>query len=146
MENNIKLEEQLISFETGKLAKEKGFNIPCKYFYKEKYINTIEYEVVHDGHLEANWNENFKYSPAECSAPTQSLLQKWLRELHGVDIHITRNKPSYREYRVEIYKVDNTPNYIYFQINEENSKFCKWFDDYEEALEASLLEALKLIK
>ncbi len=27
------MKEQLISFETAKLAKEKGFNIPCKYYY-----------------------------------------------------------------------------------------------------------------
>jgi len=80
------------------------------------------------------------------AAPTQSLLQKWLRDLHGVDIHITRNKPSYREYRVEIYKIDNTPNYIHFQINTEKSNGCKWFDDYEKALEEGLLRALKLIK
>ena len=135
MENNVELEEQLISFETAKLAKEKGFDIHCRFYYDEEMLSIYENEDFPYN----SWNENL-------FAPTQSLLQKWLRELHGVDIHITRNKPSYREYRVEIYKVDNTPNYIYFQINEENSKFCKWFDDYEEALEASLLEALKLIK
>ena len=131
------MKEQLISFETAKLAKEKGFNIPCKYFYKEKYINAIEYEVVHDGHLEANWNENFKYSPAECSAPTQSLLQKWLREKHHLIIII-----AYQ------YEHDSTP-YSYWIYKENNSlPINQWVNDlntYEEALEVGLQEALKLI-
>lgn len=128
------MDDNLISFETAKLTKEKGFNIHCRWYFDDE--NGELYENKDFPHN--SWNGNL-------FAPTQSLLQKWLRELHGVDIHITRNKPSYREYRVEIYKVDNTPNYIYFQINEENSKFCKWFDDYEEALEAGLVEALNLI-
>ena len=29
------IEQEYISFETAKLAKEKGFNEPCKYFYEE---------------------------------------------------------------------------------------------------------------
>ena len=131
------MKEQLISFKTAKLAKEKGFNIPCKYFYKEKYINAIEYEVVHDGHLEANWNENFKYSPAECSAPTQSLLQKWLREKHHLIIII-----AYQ------YEHDSTP-YSYWIYKENNSlPINQWVNDlntYEEALEMGLQESLKLI-
>lgn len=131
------MKEQLISFETAKLAKEKGFNIPCKYFYKEKYTNAIEYEVVHDGHLEANWNENFKYSPAECSAPTQSLLQKWLREKYHLIIIV-----AYQ------YEHDLTP-YSYWIYKENNSlPINQWVNDlntYEEALELGLQEALKSI-
>lgn len=126
------MKEQLISFETAKLAKEKGFNIPCKYFYKEKYINAIEYEVVHDGHLEANWNENFKYSPAECSAPTQSLLQKWLRDKYEIIICIIFELDSY-----EIL-IDNKHNTGSFQVGDV-------YKTYEEALEVGLQEALKLI-
>ena len=133
------MEDQLISFETAKLAKEKGFGgkgltTSNGYFRGNNLCN-----------IPCNNKSDF-CGKDEFSAPTQSLLQKWLRDLHGVDIHITRNKPSYREYRVEIYKVDNTPNYIHFQINTEKSNGCKWFDDYEEALETALLEALKLIK
>ena len=130
------MEEQLISFETAKLAKERGFNIPGVSIYS----GGVLFKNV--SVLPENWNKSVDET---CSAPTQSLLQKWLRDLHGVDIHITRNKPSYREYRVEIYKIDNTPNYIYFQINTKKSNGCKWFDDYEEALEQGLQEALKLI-
>ena len=134
MENNIELEDQLISFETAKLAKQKGFNVHCRWHFDDENGDLYE-------------NEDFPCNSWNGSlfAPTQSLLQKWLRDLHGVDIHITRNKPSYREYRVEIYKIDNTPNYIYFQINTKKSNGCKWFDDYEEALEQGLQEALKLI-
>ena len=134
MENKV-IEEQIISLETAKLANNKGFNVECDYFYNRG----SNYKLQNDSIIRTG--DDLIYE-----APTQSLLQKWLRDLHGVDIHITRNKPSYREYRVEIYKIDNTPNYIYFQISTKKSNGCKWFDDYEEALEAALLEALKLIK
>ena len=134
MENKA-IEEQIISLETAKLANNKGFNAECDYFYNRG----SNYKLQNDSIIRTG--DDLIYE-----APTQSLLQRWLRELHGVDIHITRNKPSYREYRVEIYKVDDTRTYIHFQINEEKSNGCKWFDDYEEALETALLEALKLIK
>ena len=130
------MEEELISFKTAKLAKEKRFNIPVYSIYSGGLL------FKNVSVLPESWNKSVDET---CSAPTQSLLQKWLRDLHGVDIHITRNKPSYREYRVEIYKVDNTPNYIHFQINTEKSNGCKWFDEYEEALEEAIFEALKLI-
>ena len=133
MENKV-IEEQIISLETAKLANNKGFNVECDYFYNRG----SNYKLQNDSIIRTG--DDLIYE-----APTQSLLQKWLRDLHGVDIHITRNKPSYREYRVEIYKIDNTPNYIYFQINTKKSNGCKWFDDYEEALEQGLQEALKLI-
>ena len=35
------MKEQLISFETAKIAKEKGFNEPCRYV-----INIFDYEVL----------------------------------------------------------------------------------------------------
>ena len=131
------MNEQLISFETAKLAKEKGFNITCKYFYKEKYINAIEYEVVHDGHLEANWNENFKYSPAECSAPTQSLLQKWLRENYKIIVSI--NVMSDLNYYSLLIDINEN------KLDLKNQSKNRWFNTYEEALEDGLQEALKLI-
>ena len=71
---------------------------------------------------------------------TQSLLQKWLREEHKIDIQILRNKPGYNEYKVEIYKTDEySDHYLYFFIKEGG---CT----YESALESALKESLKLIQ
>ncbi len=80
------MEDDLITFETAKLAKEKGFDIPCKNFYytetfkTKKVRKTEELQKVHDK----------KYL-----APTQSLLQKFIREKRSVHIEIHRNASGY---------------------------------------------------
>ena len=63
--------------------------------------------------------------------PTQSLLQKWLREIHNIHIEINRT------YEKGYY------TYEYF-IDKNNQLFG--FKNFEEALEKGLLEGLKLIK
>lgn len=68
--------EDYVSFETAKLLKEKGFDLPVNYVYhywtnapffhrKMKNFNGEEYR-----HLKNEWY----------SAPTQFLVMKWLRE------------------------------------------------------------------
>ena len=103
--------DQLISFETAKLAKEKGF-----------------LELTH----KITWVDNERYC-----IPTQSLLQKWLREKHNIDIII---KPYTGDIKgTKTYATDIT----IFGSN----KYIKLsrYDTYEQALEAALFEALKLI-
>lgn len=70
------MEDTLITFETAELAKEKGFNIPCKHLYD---IKTGEYS---DGYIFGD----------VILAPTQSLLQKWLRDKYNW--HWNKVKPS----------------------------------------------------
>lgn len=76
--------EDYVSFETAKLLKEKGFDLPVHYVYhywtkapffhrKMKNFNSEEYR-----HLKNEWY----------SAPTQFLAMKWLREVHGIFIDI----------------------------------------------------------
>ena len=105
--------DQLISFETAKLAKEKGFQ-----------------ELTH----KIDWVDNERYC-----IPTQSLLQKWLREKH--DIHIIvkvfgNSKSNLRTYATDIFLIGN--KLITGRRKVENT--------YEEALETALFEALKLIE
>ncbi len=159
------MQEELISFETAKLAKEKGFDILTHSYYFEDgefrehslkgtngyYGEEYEFNL---SEFNENWNDKWltKKTGDRCfgcskqqgyletfSAPTQSLLQKWLREVH--DIHI----------KLE-YFIDNTwDGILIYQdapyewddntapVEAEN---CK---TYEEALEICLQEALKLI-
>ena len=79
-------------------------------------------------------------------APTQSLLQKWLREIHGIEISIRAIKWENDKlktglvldsYEYEMYPL-NKPYYIYHKVS--------GFKTYEQALEQALLESLKLIK
>ena len=115
------MEEQLISFETAKLAKEKGFKWTAhnKLFYNDNSsLNIIE------------------FSEEDIPAPTQALLQKWLREVHKIYICV-----SHRIFGVpEMHIVQYTTN-TQMGIRED-----RWYDTYEEALEASFYEALNLIK
>ena len=130
------MEEQLISFDTAKLAKEKGFNIPTISYYNPKG-RSEESEGYMTERLEcSNWNDGQGSYPThakdvECSAPTQSLLQKWLREVHNTDVYcipwIYENKRVYD-----------------FFVNYEGES--RAYSSYEKALEVGLQEALKLIK
>jgi len=114
------MEEQRITYSTAKLAKEKGYKEYCKWRYTD--FNGIT-------ELQKGASELF---PA---APTQSLLQKWLREVHEIDIDVDRGgvrNDWYIGWRKFGYKYHRGP-------------YTKPFTNYEEALEVGLKEALKLV-
>jgi hypothetical protein len=119
------MEEELISFGTAKLAKEKGCDIKGNCIYiGDKDVDLIQnYGTINKDYWQA---------------PTQSLLQKWLREEHNL--------------RVEVQSlIDSTYAYSIYQVLQNNS-YCKEiiFKQtesciYKEALEVGLKHALKLI-
>lgn len=116
------MKEQLITFETAKLAKYKGF--------EELVSNGFYYDGVE------TWYKD-QYKDILILRPSQSLLQKWLREKH--DIHIV----------VYVFKPENKNRYccdIVSDVFEENLEDDQSFDTYEESLEQALYQALELIK
>lgn len=126
------MEEQLILFDTSKLAKEKGFNIKTLNGYDKDGIL-----LKWDGNYPTDFNNN-GYGDFNC--PTQSLLQKWLRETHNIRVFITQSSAG--GFKYEIYTWEN-PNNI--------GKWDRSFNatsslSYEEALEQGLQAALKLIQ
>ena len=72
--------------------------------------------------------------------PTQSLAQKWLRETNNLHISIIRNACGYN---YDICKADNG-THMASSVYKGTNDGEEW-DSYEEALEAGLQEALKLI-
>lgn len=107
--------EKLVSFETGKLAREKGFDVHicrCGGFP----------DCICDG-TDIN--------------PTQSLLQKWLRDTRNIQVYCfstTKNgEGKYRDYVVHV-----NENILNDSRDEE-------YQTYEEALEAGLQFALEMI-
>lgn len=132
------MEEQLISFKTAKLAKEKNFNeLVLKGYTFQKELLSPHFGSVFKN-LDVSNNIIF-------AAPTQSLLQRWLREKHKLFISINTYTALYTTYT--IYELTNTVDIIYFNgrnINVKESK-SKTYDTYEDALENALLSALKLI-
>lgn len=136
------MKDVIVSFDTAKLAKEKYFDISCKKVYDTlgKLWNSYY----------ATMNNNNVDRGAECTAPTQSLLQKWLREVHNISIWASTGwYMSKLIYEVEISYIDKDgkfkeitpilPNYSSLEYRDTYS------DSYEEALEIGLQEGLKLI-
>ena len=129
------MKEQLISFETAKLAKEKGFipsdGITCKSYLQD---GRVGYQTI--------WDLDLKHAFLEdhIIAVTQSLLQKWLREKYDIDISIIKEVSIYLfvSYNVLISDSCNSKHrdLIDLQVS---------YTSYEEALEFALLRALKLI-
>lgn len=149
------MQEELISFETAKLAKEKGYNVDCKDYWTTEYgnkpiiTNGIEYESERDCHFDWNLNNEYskkiqapypnRYHESQCSAPTQSLLQKWLREVHNIEIWAT---PYLDDEKIEYNHAIVNRNVDVYDLLYSAEEY----KTYEEALEAGLQEALKLIK
>lgn len=78
--------EQFIGIETAKLAKQAGFDWECHKVYKTDVTENLTLFTYMKEEGYRNTSEFI------CSAPTQSVLQRWLRELHNLIIVV---KPYY---------------------------------------------------
>jgi len=122
------MKEQLIEFETAKLAKEKGF---------EEFSNKVYNQF---GKLFI-FNSGLLQNHERILAPTQSLLQKWLREEKDMNVWL---KPHYGEVNGLI--TNNWSVYVDDFYGHHLITDYIYIHGYEEALEAGLIAALKLIK
>jgi hypothetical protein len=167
------MREQLITFETAKLAKEKGFDEPSFYYATlhwgketaltkkddyhaielvngqiKKFITTTDNrDDTRDFERNGLFSQDTLYITPEnytnylkellkdslLVLPTQSFLQKWLREIHGIIISVNYNH-SIKKYCATF---DET---YYYEFPYD------WYNTYEEALERGLQEALLIIK
>jgi hypothetical protein len=133
------MEETLISSKTAKLAKEIGFDEPCDYKYGNiENEDVLIYFAMHKEHAIETGHINSTCTGF--SAPTQALLQKWLRDTKNHDVFVIRSVDRY-------YPIDNGSgidlSLILSCMNTEN-----WasFDSYEKALETALFTALNVLK
>ena len=88
------IEEAYVSFETAKLLKEKGFDEPCHYYYRN---NTLMFDASINGRNSYQHNENI------ASAPTHQMAMKWLRKEHNlcIEIFVTwRDKIPHYQWRI----------------------------------------------
>lgn len=125
--------EELVTLETAKLLKEKGFNEPCMIAMN-----------IEDGRQYGTNRTNSELPIKVCSHPTQSVAQKWLREIRGVYVYVEpvigkRWTLSFCDFNVPAEESD----WMEKEINKGNG--YKVYVTYEEALEAGIQEALKLI-
>lgn len=163
------MEDIRITFETAKLAKKKGFDIKGQNVFDLKNNNKIInfkdlaiQEFIDDVETAGYLDKAFNYLKEDINrtddnndkhyyllAPTQSLLAKWLREKYDIEINITRMPPEaikssfnkgnkrIKKYNMWVWSLNGNPRI-------ENPSL--FFDNYEEAFEIGLQEALKLIK
>ena len=134
------IHEEIVTFEVAKLAKEKGFPQDVDRWLGDLHSATSSNYYNHKGELNGDCLEIINCIcrkedvPIELQiivAPTQSLLQRWLREEKG--LHIT-------------VPFDN--NEFWWQIKNLANRDSEYgealgFDTYELALEDALAYSLK---
>ena len=120
------IHEEICTCEVCKLAKEKGFDVPTHYAYNENCRKAM--------YMELCLNRNTKDSRS-ISAPTQSLLQRWLREE--------------KKWNIVVRMYENEGYYWFIQNSKgklQESYFTyadEMFATYELALEDALAYSLK---
>lgn len=128
------MKDQLISFAVAEVAKKKDFD--------EEVSNYFQIGIISEGLQEHGLDKPQKITSmfpnqALWARPTQSLLQKWLREIHDIDITILVD-----------YFPHNVKRYIsVVWEGKENKSYpaSAKFSTYENALEEALLQSLMLI-
>lgn len=129
------MKEISVKFETARLAKEKNFDWSCNNAYDLSGNLGNYYDIVEESPFEEN---DVDYDSLRYSAPTQSFLQKWLREVHNIHIHICYFTES-NTWNVDLYKLPNN------DLINNPMEFSK-NNTYEQALEVGIYEGLKLVK
>lgn len=124
------MKEELISLETAKLAKKKGFKLQSNPFgFITKFYNHNTGTLLSYGRT-GRTDLNKAYY-----ASSQTLLQKWLREVHNIDVNIQMWNGSPKTYK----------HILQYNKGINHTSFGNYFNIYEEALEEGLISALKAI-
>lgn len=118
------LQEELVTHEVAKLAREKGFNEKCYHYYQNRVLES-------DG----CFNRYNKGVDSICSAPTQSLLQRWLREEKGCYVY-----PFFDNEELKwTYVVREKTGDMWLPLIGETP----YYDKYEDAMDGVLKFVLK---
>ena len=144
------MKDEIVSFDVAVLAKKVGFDIETLYFYtkpnskmfgidekgRSYSIKNISKKLYNCGDY-ATLNEKNVYY-----APTQSLLQRYLREVHNCHIYV---EPWWD---TEDTDIEDKPEYVAWVVYKhlDEDELPVYYNTYEEALETGLLEALEWIK
>ena len=133
------IHEEICTYEVSQLAKEKGFNVQTF----DWYDYTGNY---HKGFIPHELHECPRYK--EYYAPTQSLLQRWLREVHNLHIDVGVWEDCDED-------ADGLccGTYSYWSFNIQScftgdliyEEFEHRYDTYEQAVEDALKYTLKFL-
>ena len=142
------IKESYVSFETARMLKEAGFDVSCRGVYitdRTGHYRFREYDnkqTIDD----LCWNIENGFQD-EYLAPTQALAARWLREVNC--IHVSSNIFMDSANDADGKTVDEWTFWSY-DLFDNSGRIIEESDDrydsYEQALEAGLREAIKLIK
>ena len=148
------MKDEIVTLETAKLLKEKKFDVLVQGSYTQYLTTQIDPEYP-EGGGPFGWTKgevemssgyfrnndkggdfsNKKYTMY--AAPTQSLVQKWLREVHNIQVYCyssaKNGKGIYRDYVVHVNEMS---------INDARDEE---FQTYEAAMEVGLQVSLEMI-
>ena len=130
------IHEEICTYEVCKLAKEKGFDVhPPMYFH-----SGVKSDLREVGSKGANPN-NIPHSP-HISCPTQTQLQRWLREEKNIVVVVDWFSIEQKYY----WRVYDTSKDDMFASFMPSAKSMSRYDTWEQALESGLKYALKELK
>lgn len=140
--------EELVTFETAKLAREKGFDEVCrdvwhnwngewltsKDLFAPNPHNFLPFEVkkIYEELTHYKPTKNSTLPPNIIVRPTQDLLERWLREMHGIYPSVSPGLEM-DSFNAVVCKV------------KEMAVISVRHETYELAREAALLHALNLL-
>ena len=125
------MKDELITYKTAQSAKEVGFNEWCQDSWSgDKIMPTNDFTKKH------------------LFAPTQSLLQRWLRERHNIHVLARRtDNTDHTYYQVWVYDANIYESRGYGQAlkvsDRGHSETCE--HSYEKVLEIGLQRGLKIL-
>ncbi len=120
-----------LPYELAVIAKEKGFNEPCLYFFQD------EDSLVRLQYGDMCSNESLlEIEGCNFAAPTYQQIVDWLRTKHKVFVGVRLHGNSFAQY----YK-----GYTVEKLNPNNTVEYSERHQYNPAIEDAIEEALKLI-
>jgi hypothetical protein len=119
---------EIVKFETALLAEEKGFN----YMKGNCYGDNMAYDIGRYRGTLIKSGDTLEY----VLAPNQSLLQKWLRDVHEISIKVD---DFYFNSKLRF-------DYVVGKLGHQEESCSGSYETYEEALEDALIEALNTVK
>jgi hypothetical protein len=126
------IEDQRVSFDTAKLAREKKYDELCTKVYSDTgnlqfsyYATTRNSEIDHG---------------CSATAPTQTGLSKWLREVHKLEVTVYSCASGY------LWDISKTNGTFVAYSDDRGPNAGGCWDNYEATMEAGLFAALERLE
>lgn len=129
-----------VPFEVALKAKLKGFNYITEDVFQgdplDDWFGTIN-EDWDEAWLSDHWERNYLSNPHFVPAPSQGVLQMWLKDVHNIDVWA---QPYLNRQDTRLI-TDGTYSFFIFRNNNWVDDGCD-FEDYHTALDEGLSRAL----